>query len=81
MNPPDSTERRAGRGFTLVFALLAAGLVIASYISYRNYELRIPLTSTNVSAVKAVLGVVRMLAPPSPIRSNLRSDATKLTAL
>jgi len=38
MNPPDSTERRAGRGFTLVFALLAAGIATAGIFSYRTCE-------------------------------------------
>jgi PAS domain S-box-containing protein len=38
MNPPDSTERRAGRGFTLVFALLAAGIATAGTFYYRTCE-------------------------------------------
>jgi PAS domain S-box-containing protein len=38
MNPPDSTERRAGRGFTLLFALLAAGIATAGTFYYRTCE-------------------------------------------
>ncbi len=39
MNFPGPTERHAGWGFTLVFALMAAGIVTAGYRYYRNFEL------------------------------------------
>ncbi|MGA3141597.1 MAG: PAS domain S-box protein [Verrucomicrobiota bacterium] len=38
MNFPGPTERRAGLGFMLVFALLAAGILTAGCLYYQNYK-------------------------------------------
>ena len=38
MNSHQPTDRRAGWGIMLAFALLAAGIVTVGYLYYRHYE-------------------------------------------
>lgn len=38
MNAHEPTDRRLGRSFMLVFALLAAGILATGYLYYRNFE-------------------------------------------